>query len=189
MARHTLNPLLARALWRLTLSSCPSNQAACLLGPAISPSVKIEKLTKEQEIISERSETKMSTIQKIKRTGRVLGRATQTLLGFAVLLGLGLLAVEWLTGRDVQDALRFPEVVILPFGQAIGLLLLAGLILFCILRIEDRLYEIETELMSIDSTLQDIQPLVEEGRAIREIQADREADQYMSQKANAEEPR
>ena len=22
---HTLNPLLARALWRLTLSSCPSN--------------------------------------------------------------------------------------------------------------------------------------------------------------------
>ena len=113
----------------------------------------------------------MSTIQKIKRTGRVLGRATQTLLGFAVLLGLGLLAVEWLTGRDVQDALRFPEVVILPFGQAIGLLLLAGLILFCILRIEDRLYEIETELMSIDSTLQDIQPLVEEGRAIREIHA------------------
>ena len=43
MARHTLNPLLARALWRLTLSSCPSNQAACLLGPAISPSVRFRK--------------------------------------------------------------------------------------------------------------------------------------------------
>ena len=120
--------------------------------------------------------------------GRVLGHATQALLGFALLLGLISFAVSWLTGRDFQDAFRFPEVVVLSFWMALGLLLMAALILFCILHVADRLDGIETKLMSIDSTLQDIQPLVEEGRSIWRYNAEREADQYMKQKADVEEP-
>ena len=125
--------------------------------------------------------SKPNWTQRIKRMGRVLWNSVQTLLWLALLVGfvggLGKLGVEWLTGGDFQDLFSFPEAVVLSFWQAIGLLGLGGLLLFAILHIENRLHEIETELMSIDSTLQDLQPLVEEGRETRSFSIDREADE------------
>ena len=123
----------------------------------------------------------MSTILRIKRMGKVLGQAVQILLGLVLLLGLSSLAVKWITGRDLQDAFRFPEVVVLPLWSALSLLLVTGLLVVCTVYLESRLSKIETELTSIDSTLRDLQPLVEEGRAIWTFNAEREADQYMSQ--------
>ncbi len=125
--------------------------------------------------------SKPNWTQRIKRMGRVLWNSVQTLLWLALLVGfaggLGKLGVEWLTGGGFQDLFSFPEAVVLSFWQAIGLLGLVGLLLSAILHIENRLHEIETELMSIDSTLQDLQPLVEEGRETRSFSIDREADE------------
>ena len=100
------------------------------------------------------------------------------------MLGLSSIAVKWISGRDLQDAFRFPEVVVVPFGVALSLLLVGGLLVVCIVYLENRLSEIETQLMNIDSTLGSLQPLVEEGRAIWTFKAEREADQYMSQEAD-----
>lgn len=126
----------------------------------------------------------MSTILRIKRMCKVLGQAIKVLLGLILSLGLGLLAVKWMTGRDLQDALRFPEVVVLPFWFTLSLLLVAGLLVICVVYLESRLSNIETELESISSILGDLQPLVEEGRAIWTLNAEREADQFVSDEAD-----
>ena len=138
------------------------------------------------------TEANMSRVSRIKRMGLVLGKSVQALLGFALLLGLvvglGQLGVEWLTGGDFQGLFSFSEAVILPLWQAVCLLVLVGVLLFSILHIENQMFGIKTELMSIDSTLQELLPLVEEGREMQRFNAERELDEHMSQEVVTKEP-
>ena len=77
--------------------------------------------------------------------------------------------------------------MVLPFWSALVLVLMAGLLVVCISYLVDRLEYVTEEIMNIDSTLGDLQPLVEEGRAMSRLNAEKELDHYMSQEAEAEE--
>ena len=127
----------------------------------------------------------MTTIPRIKRVGKILGRAVQVFFGFVLFLGLGSIAVKWITGRDLQDAFRFPEVVVLPFWFALSLLLVAALLVICIVNLSDRLDQIPDHLTDVHSALNDLLPLIEEGQEIRSLKYQREADQLISEEARA----
>ena len=127
----------------------------------------------------------MTTIQRIKRMGRILGKAVQVLFGIILLYVLSSIAVKLVTGRDLQDAFRFPEVVVLPFWFALSLLLVAALLVICIVNLSDRLDQIPDHLTDVHSALNDLLPLIEEGQEIRSLKYQREADQLISEEARA----
>ena len=127
----------------------------------------------------------MTTITRIKRMGKVLEQAVWTLFGIILLLGLGAIAVMAITGRDLHDAFRFPEVVVLPFWFALSLLLVAALLVICIVNLSDRLDQIPDHLTDVHSALNDLLPLIEDGQEIRSLKYQREADQLISEEARA----
>ena len=73
--------------------------------------------------------------------------------------------------------------MVLPFWFAVVFALLVGLLVVCISYLVDRLDYVTEEVMNIDSTLGDLQPLVEEGRAVSRFNAERELDQHVGQDA------
>lgn len=127
----------------------------------------------------------MTTIQRIKRMGRILGKAVQVLFGIILLYVLSSIAVKLVTGRDLQDAFRFPEVVVLPFWFALSLLLVAALLVICIVNLSDRLDQIPDHLTDVHSALNDLLPLIEEGQEIQSNKYQREVDQLISEEARA----
>ena len=116
----------------------------------------------------------------IKRMLRLLRDAVYALFGIASLILIvyvvGALAVNWLTGRDFNDAFVFPGVVVLSFNQALGIVGAIALIFFGLLQVGKKMEEMDDKLASIGLSLEYLEPLVKEGRVLWEYETERELD-------------
>ena len=118
----------------------------------------------------------------IKCMYRIIREAVSLMIGAScvvlIIYVVGTLAVKWVTGRDFSDAFIFPEIVVLTFNQALSIVGVFALIIFCLIAVGKRIDEINEKLSSIDLSLEHLEPLVKEGRVIWEFEAEREADRY-----------
>ena len=106
----------------------------------------------------------------IKCMYRIIREAVSLMIGAScvvlIIYVVGTLAVKWVTGRDFSDAFIFPEIVVLTFNQALSIVGIFALIIFCLIAVGKRIDEINEKLSSIDLSLEHLEPLVKEGRVI-----------------------
>ena len=85
---------------------------------------------------------------------------------------------EWSEMSDEELLRRLdPESFVLSFWQIVGLSVGVALIVFWMFRgVQNRLDDIDDKIASIGLSLEHLEPLVKEGRAIWEFQTERELD-------------